>query len=184
MVDRLDRIVVIDLEATCWQGNPPAGQASEIIEIGLCLLDVATGQRSEKGSIVVRPEASSVSPYCTALTTLTQAEVDAGLSLAEACRILRDEYHGRHRLWASYGDYDRTKLQQQCQERDVEYPVGKGHLNVKTLFALVHNLRREVPLDKAMAMMGFPLEGWLHRGADDAWNIARILGAILQTARG
>jgi len=183
MVTKLDRVVVVDLEATCWGGKPPEGHPSEIIEIGLCLLDVSTGERSEKRSIVVRPEASSISPYCTALTTLTQEEVDTGLSLAEACRILRDEYLGRDRLWASYGDYDRNKLQQQCHERSIEYPFGKGHLNVKTLFALVHNLRREVSLDKAMAIMGFPLEGWHHRGSDDAWNIARLLGAILQRAR-
>ena len=31
---RLDQIVVIDVEATCWEGDPPAGQASEIIEEG------------------------------------------------------------------------------------------------------------------------------------------------------
>ena len=40
----LDKIIVIDLEATCWEGDPPPGQESEIIEIGLCILDVATGE--------------------------------------------------------------------------------------------------------------------------------------------
>jgi len=32
-------------------------------------------------------------------------------------------------------------------------------------------------------MMGWPLEGTLHRGSDDAWNIARLLGDILLKAR-
>ena len=183
MAKKLDRILVVDLEATCWQGDPPQGQASEIIEIGLCVLDVATGRRLDNPSIIVRPDASSVSAYCTRLTTLTQQEVEAGLSLDEACRILREQYRGQQRLWASYGDYDRWKLQQECQARGIEYPFGPGHLNVKTLFALVHHLPREVPLDEALALADLPLEGWHHRGSDDAWNIARLLASILEKAR-
>ena len=42
MARKLDQILVIDVEATCWEGNPPPGQTSEIIEIGLCVLDVPT----------------------------------------------------------------------------------------------------------------------------------------------
>ena len=34
MARKLDRILVVDIEATCWEGNPPPGQTSEIIEIG------------------------------------------------------------------------------------------------------------------------------------------------------
>ena len=59
MAKKLDQILVIDLEATCWLGDPPEGQESDIIEIGLCTLDVATGQRLDKASIVVRPERST-----------------------------------------------------------------------------------------------------------------------------
>src|SRR5262249_41432498 len=37
-----DPLLVVDLEATCWEGEPPAGEASDIIEIGVVLLAVAT----------------------------------------------------------------------------------------------------------------------------------------------
>ena len=33
-----NKIIIIDLEATCWEGIPPKGEVSEIIEIGICLL--------------------------------------------------------------------------------------------------------------------------------------------------
>ena len=183
MVKKLDQILVIDLEATCWEQGPPPGQESEIIEIGLCVLDVTTGRRLDNPSLLVRPERSTISAYCTELTTLTQDKLDAGLSLEEACRLLAQDYGARERLWASYGDYDRWMLQQQCQAREVEYPFGRGHLNVKTLFAVTQNLPREVPLDRAMSMLGFPLEGTHHRGGDDAWNIARILAHLFQGYR-
>ena len=183
MSRKLDQILVIDVEATCWPGDPPPGQVSEIIEIGLCMLDVATGQRGEKVSLLVRPRLSTVSPHCTALTTLTQDEVDAGLSLAEACHELETRYGSRDRIWASYGDYDRIQFRRNCDEARVDYPFGRTHLNVKTLLALAWGLDKEVRLDRAMAMRDWPLEGTHHRGADDAWNIARLLGDLLLRAR-
>jgi len=106
MARKLDRILVVDVESTCWEGNPPPGQMSEIIEIGLCVVDVAALERVERRSILVRPACSMVSAYCTQLTTLTQADVDAGIPLAEACRALTEEYQSGQRLFASFGDYD------------------------------------------------------------------------------
>ncbi len=183
MGKRLDQILVVDVESTCWEGNPPPGQESEIIEVGLCVLDVATLQRLENRSILVQPERSTVSVFCTALTTLTQADVEDALSLREACRILRQEYHARQRIWASYGDYDRRQFERNCQAQEIAYPFGPGHINVKSLFAVVHRLPREVGLDKSLEMIGLPLEGTHHRGGDDAWNIARILGELLHRGR-
>jgi inhibitor of KinA sporulation pathway (predicted exonuclease) len=180
---KLDQILVIDLEATCWEGDPPSGQESEIIEIGLCILDVSTGKRLDNPSILVRPTRSTISEYCTELTTLTQREIDDGISLSEACEILKNKYQSKKRLWASYGDYDRWQFKNDCQLHGIEYPFGSGHINVKSLFAVVYNLRREVGLDRAMKMLGFPLEGTHHRGGDDAWNIARIVGHLLLGAR-
>jgi inhibitor of KinA sporulation pathway (predicted exonuclease) len=183
MAEKLDQILVIDLESTCWYEDPPQGQDPEIIEIGLCVLDVATGRRLDNPSILVRPERSKVSEYCTILTTLTQEEVDAGISLREACHILQEKYHSKQRIWASYGNYDRKQFEHDCQVHGTDYPFGDGHINVKSLFALVHSLPHEVPLDEAMDMLGWPLEGTHHRGGDDAWNIARILGSLLLKAR-
>ena len=136
----LDQIIVIDLEATCWEGDPPPDQEREIIEIGLCLLDVRTGRRGEHTSIVVRPERSTVSAYCTELTTLTQEEVEGGISFAEACRLLRDTYRSRQGVWASFGDYDRQQFERQCRSQQVVYPFGPRHINVKTLASLIHRI--------------------------------------------
>jgi inhibitor of KinA sporulation pathway (predicted exonuclease) len=132
----------------------------------------------------VRPAHSTVGPYCTALTTLTQEEVEReGIALSEACALLREVYRSRTRPWASYGDYDRLQLERECRRKGVAYPFGSRHLNVKTLFALAHALPREVPLDEALRLRGFPLEGTHHRGLDDAWNIARLLSELLGTGR-
>lgn len=175
----LDQIIIIDLEATCWEGPPPVGQKSETIEIGICLLDVKSGARSAPESIIVRPERSTVSDYCRRLTTLTQADVDAGVPFETACAMLEDRFLSRQRTFASYGTYDRTQLSEQCEDAGIRYPFGPTHLNVKNLFALYHHLREEVSLASAFTHMGWRMEGTYHRGSDDAWNIARLLAALL-----
>lgn len=179
MKRRLDKILVVDLEATCWEGDPPAGESSEIIEIGLCVLDVSTGERTEPQGILVRPERSALSAYCQKLTTITPDMLADGLSFAEACALLVEKFDSGRRTWASYGDYDRIKLMQQCEDWGVPYPFGRSHINVKNLFALQQGLKEEVGLQKATAMLGLPFEGTIHRGVDDAWNIAAVLNKVL-----
>jgi hypothetical protein len=97
MSSLLDHILVVDVESTCWDGQPPPDQISEIVEIGLCVVDVATLARVERRSILVRPVRSTVSAFCTQLTTLTQADVDAGMPLAEGCQLLGQDYRSGFR---------------------------------------------------------------------------------------
>jgi inhibitor of KinA sporulation pathway (predicted exonuclease) len=184
MAKLLDRILVIDVESTCWApGEQPAGAESEIIEIGVAEVDVASAAVVGSASILVRPERSSVSRFCTELTTLTQEQVREGTSFQAACATLRKQYKSDLRAWASYGDYDRSQFERQCGAANVRYPFGKTHLNVKNLFALVHTLPREVGMSEALGRLGLSLEGTHHRGGDDAKNIARLLCELLKAAR-
>lgn len=183
MAKKLDHIIVVDLESTCWEGSPPTGETSEIIEIGVCPLELATGRRLAKRSILVKPTRSRVSEFCTRLTTLTPAQVDRGITFTEACEILRRDYQTRERLWASFGDYDRTMFQKQCEATGVPYPFGPRHLNLKTLFAIARGLPNEIGMSEALALLGVPLEGTHHRGDDDAWNIAGILATLVGRLR-
>jgi inhibitor of KinA sporulation pathway (predicted exonuclease) len=180
MPKKLDHILVIDLEATCWDGPPPAGETSEIIEIGICPLELSTGRRLGKRSILIKPTRSTVSDFCTRLTTLTADQLAGGITFTAACEILRREYHSRERVWASFGDYDRTMFQKQCEATGVPYPFGPRHLNVKTLFAVSRGLPHEIGMGEALDLMGVPLEGTHHRGGDDAWNIAGILATLVR----
>jgi inhibitor of KinA sporulation pathway (predicted exonuclease) len=176
-------ILVLDLEATCWQGPVPSGQQQEVIEIGVCLLDSDSGERSKRRGILVRPERSRVSPFCTALTTLTQDQVDAGIPFAEACDVLYSEYDSETGVWASWGDWDRNMLHRQCASFGVPYPLSERHINAKKLFAQVYRLRRPAGMAAALTAAGRELVGTHHRGEDDAWNIAELLGLALHRLR-
>lgn len=163
---------VVDVESTCWPAQPPRGQVSEIIEIGLTVVDVDARARIGRHRIVVRPRRSTVSAFCTELTGLTQPEVDAGVDFAEACRTVIDDYAGRDREWTSWGDYDRKQFIRQCT---TDYPFGARHINAKSLFATSLGLSRPVGMARALKIAKLPLEGRHHRGEDDAWNIAALV---------
>ncbi len=180
----LSQVLVVDVEATCWSGAPPEGQEPEIIEIGWCVLETPGRTIVRSGDILVRPQRSSVSAFCTELTTLTQETVDDGIGFADACGLLRDDVGAGQMMWASYGDYDRRQFRRQCSGWSVDYPFADSHLNIKVLFALMRGEPHAPGMAGALRALGLPLQGTHHRACDDAANIASILGALLLRGRG
>ncbi|MET9895600.1 3'-5' exonuclease [Streptomyces sp. NPDC006465] len=166
---------VVDVEATCWDGPPPPGAVSEIIEIGLTVVDLDKGVRVEKHRLLVRPARSTVSAFCTELTGLTQDEVAEGLDFAAACRELAARHRTGERPWASWGDYDRHQFTRQCAATTTPYPFGHRHTNAKAAFTTAYGLRKRPGMAQALRIAELPLEGRHHRGEDDAWNIAALI---------
>lgn len=177
-----DKIIIIDLEATCWENKEQSkGQVNEIIEIGICILDTRDGSISQNKGILVKPKRSTVSPFCTQLTTITQQMLDdEGVSFDEACQLIRTEYDSYQYTWASYGAYDINMMKSQCRIRGVDYPLSQDHINVKLLFSKVKGLKGKVGMAGALGILNIPLKGTHHRGVDDAYNIAKVLYWCLQ----
>ncbi|WP_394773515.1 exonuclease domain-containing protein [Flavobacterium sp.] len=175
-----DKIIIIDLEATCWQSTIPEGQENEIIEIGLAVLNAQTGEITQNQGILIKPQRSSVSPFCTELTTITQDLLDKnGISFEKAIEKLVDEYQPDLYTWVSYGQYDINMIKKQCKSFGIQYPMGDQHINVKTLVAEKLNLQKPTGMNGALHLLNIPLEGTHHRGIDDAKNIAKILNWCL-----
>jgi inhibitor of KinA sporulation pathway (predicted exonuclease) len=175
-----NKIIILDLEATCWKDTAPEGQVSEIIEIGVCILDVPSGLISQSKGILIKPKLSAVSLFCTQLTTITQDMLDnKGISLNEACTFLQEEYNADQYTWASYGAYDLKMMQSQCRIHNIKFPLSQNHINVKTLFAEKKGLKRNTGMSGALQILSISLEGTHHRGIDDAKNIAKILNWCL-----
>lgn len=176
---------VIDVEATCWEpkNSQPRDEVSEIIEIGISVVDLTHLSILTNESILVKPQASKVSKFCTQLTTLTQEQVDRGVTYKQACEILQNEYDSRNRTFVSWGDYDRRMFQDSAKFFGVKYPFGPRHHNLKNSFAMLYGLQRELGLDAALAHIGLPLEGTHHRGNWDALNIAKIFISVVKQFR-
>ncbi len=198
----LDQLVVVDLEATCWETELETKQnTSEIIEIGVCFYNIDSGRAWKVScpkcqgvagndclicqstgfvtSIIVKPEVSKISDFCTNLTSITPELIKKyGLDFASACNRLRKFYGPKNRIWASWGDYDRRMFSDHCKQRGVDYPFSATHWNVKSIHGVMKKLKREVGLGKAIEMADLEFEGKAHRGGDDAYNTARVIAEL------
>lgn len=183
MARDLKIINIVDIESTCWEKpeDKPLGQENEIIEIGIVALDLTTLTIIDRDSILIKPQFSTVSPFCTQLTTITQELLDQqGVSLKEGLDLLKSKYKPQLRTWASYGDYDREEFKKNCERIGEEYIWGKTHLNIKNLLALHKGLKHEIGMAEACKLLGIPMTGTYHRGLSDAENIAKIFSRIIR----
>lgn len=174
-------ILVIDVEATCWDDgrvdNHPS-RRNEIIEIGIAEIGLKSKKIERTESIIVKPNTSTISPFCTKLTTLTPEFVEEkGVSYWAALDILDNKYKAYQQIFASWGDYDRKAFERNCAWCETSYPFGNMHLNVKALFLAKYGYTGGQ--QKCGNDLGIKMEGTAHRGIDDAVNIAKILLKLL-----
>ena len=175
---KLDKLFIIDLEASCWakRSDKPPNEHQEIIEIGICIFDTTSWKPTSKHQIVVRPTESTITQFCTDLTGWTQEKLEkSGIPFAGACEKLTSVYNSNRYPWASYGDFDRIAFERECNRKNVKYPFCSTHINLKTIFALHKKMSKGVGMKRALEMSGLELEGRHHSGMDDAWNIGRLL---------
>lgn len=178
----LSKIVVIDVEATCWEERAEQQRkGQEIIEVGVCLLDAKTGTVNSAESFLVRPSRLDISPFCQQLTGISAEQIEGkGRPLQEVCLQLAEEYRLADRVWASFGDFDRNLFEQECAAKRVAYPFSAQHLNIRVLASLkLRSRRRVASIPAALQAFGATFEGREHCGRDDAVNAARVLASVL-----
>lgn len=174
-------VIVIDLEATCWDtAEEKAVNTSEIIEIGICVLNVLTGEITKPAGLIIKPRQSKISPFCEELTTITQAMVDEGMSFVDALAILRADYGVGNRMMAGYGNYDKTMLTRQCFNYGVKPMFGPTYINISAMATLKLKANKRVGLKGALERWGLTFKGTQHRGVDDAVQAARVLWEIIK----
>lgn len=177
----MDYINVIDFESTCWKGNPPEGEQQEIIEFGITQFAVRqkSGARSE--GVLITPQYSRVSQFCTELTTLTQEELDKqGYHFLDALAYLEREFKLSKRPWCSWGDHDRRAMARNCKLYNVRNPLEDvPHFNLKVLFSIKHSITKGIGMSAALKIAGIEPDGVHHRGVDDSRNIAKLLRHVL-----
>ena len=177
---KYNKLVVVDIEATCWADNARRDE-SEIIEVGIAELWLRE-MTIERASYPVKPDNFDISPFCTQLTGWTAEALQDAKPLAEVARLIAEKHNLRNKVWASWGNYDRTQFRKECGSKGIQYPFSQDHINLKTQFALRRHLKKGVGIKGALRMLGLTFEGRLHNGGDDAYNAARV-GALLYSPR-
>ena len=171
-------ILVIDLEATCDEGDGFPAEHMEIIEIG-AVWATAEGKVLDTFQSLVRPVVRpQLTPFCRELVGIDQAEVDAAdLFPVVAARLssFAQLHQASQMTWGSWGQFDANQLARDCDRHGTPHPLhGFDHVNLKRRFAKARKIK-EVGMARALQMVGLALDGTHHRGLDDARNIAKLL---------
>jgi 3'-5' exoribonuclease 1 len=106
------RLVVVDVEATCWKKGVFSRQ-KETIEIGAVLLrlDRARSQWREFQTFVRPKRLPRLSSFCRELTGIRQEEVDAAPTFPEALRLFLDWLQPWEQvILATWSHYDLWQL--------------------------------------------------------------------------
>jgi 3'-5' exoribonuclease 1 len=167
--------LILDVEATCWEGESWRERGSEVIEIGAVAADGAAE------AFWIRPVHEPIlSEFCTRLTSITQAMVDGAPLFLEtlAAFVAWVETHAGKPVgdvrWGSWGFYDLNILVANCATHGVPLPLRpEHHVNVKLEVLPLLGLKKGTVAD-ALVALGIPFEGTHHRGIDDARMIRRI----------
>ena len=184
-ISEAKHVLAVDFEATCDEDRTKIPRhESEIIEFGACRVDMTTGEKFE-WTTFVKPEIHpTLSEFCTKLTSITQEQVDGGVSFKTACELLDIELAcdiGIESLvWVSWGQYDFNQHKLDCERAGITSPLtGITHYNLKEVEAAIAG-RRQIGLDGAVAEHKLTWHGTHHRGVDDAVNVANILLKLLK----
>lgn len=173
------KIIVVDLELTCWSDKPVGfDRLSEIIEIGAVRLDLSTGQILDSWQSLVRPvQHPNLSDYCQELTGITQADLKGKPRFREAYAHFVNFCGGKHlSILAGWGT-DNMSLEHACHstQTNLRHPVA--YWNVSHMYSARHNAH-STSLTKALKHMNLPFEGQPHRALPDAMNTARLLARL------
>jgi 3'-5' exoribonuclease 1 len=173
------RIVVLDVEATCWKKGV-FSRKKETIEIGAVLLELDPAQSTwPEFQTFVRPlRLPRLSTFCRELTGITQENVDAAPTFPEALRLFLEWSPPSERVvLATWSHYDVWQLDLDLEAHGLP-KLAFPFLDVKKLAARIVGSRsfedtvRELAPD-AVAMPH-------HRAIADARRTARILYRLLR----
>lgn len=194
-----DVLGCLDFECTCensWD------YVHEIIEVPVVLVDAASGDVLDAFHAYVKPtENATLSAFCTDLTGIAQATVDAAKTLPEVLADL-DAWLREKGLVGDGADatfalatdgWDLAHfLDNECARKGLAKPGAylDSWVDVSQAFALRRRAKdrangrkkgrssRRVNLPSMLRHHRLPLEGRLHSGIDDATNLARVVGAL------
>jgi inhibitor of KinA sporulation pathway (predicted exonuclease) len=173
----MHRLVIVDLEATCWDRSENRNfREMEIIEIGAVLIDLdKAGIISEFDEFVKPVNNPILSNFCRKLTTIRQEDVDrADIFPVVWNRFLNWMETPEDVLMSSWGKYDYYQFKLDCGLHKINYPFENRQINLKDLLYKKIG-RRRFGLSFALKKLGLMFEGTRHRGLDDARNIWEIL---------
>ena len=180
ILNKYTNYLIVDLEATCCDQNSIPRTEMETIEIGAVMVEADGLTVIDEFTTFIKPvRHPQLTAFCTDLTSITQADVDAAPLYPEAVNTFKQWlYQYQDFVFCSWGDYDKKQLTQDSLFHREPFPIGAEHVNIKVLFSQTQGFKKRFGMDGALKRAGLALDGTHHRGIDDARNMARLMPYI------
>lgn len=182
MTFNCDKIIIFDLETTCWEGREFAYRWREIISLGACILDIKSLQIIEKFHMICKPEKSEISDYCTKITGITKEQAENGVDFEFMCKSIIEKFNTKSYPCAAWGQ-DSDKLYYDCRSKECKYPFSNETINISLLYSVVFGKPYNNGLERSLAELGMKFEGEKHDPYWDSYNAARILKYLMEKSR-
>lgn len=179
-MSKYNRILCIDVEMTCWEGAPPPGEVSEMIALGIVDLRTDDLEIKRAQQFLIRPQFSTVSPFCSILTGITPKEAEAAPPLAEVLATVRKSFGQGD--WCAWGRDDEM-IRDSCGRAGVAFPFPGLFHDVSAQVRLLLGLTYRPGLDEALARLNLDFEGPAHDALADARNLARLYMEVARRLR-
>ncbi|XP_025416670.1 3'-5' exoribonuclease 1 [Sipha flava] len=185
--------VIIDIEATCTENNPP-DYKFEIIEFPAVLVDAKKRKIVDHFQVFVKPTINpKLSEFCIKLTGITQDQIDKADPF-HICLKRFTEWLEKHELGTKHrfsivtdGPFDMARfLYGQCIMSGIPYPnFATKWINIRKIFRSFYftkQVKHSVlcNLNAMLTFLGMEFEGNPHSGLDDSFNISRICLRLLE----
>lgn len=180
---KIELILIVDLEATCWEDKVDGTdrrqsvEDMEVIEFGCVICDAERSVVDSK-SYFVKPQLHpKLSEFCSKLISIKQSDVDSAPLYPEVVKKLND-WLAQYALsgWASWGNYDKNQLYAELSRHGVAPTfLDLPHVNIKKRWSKGKKAFRNAGPKVALESHGLEFEGCYHRAIHDALNIARLL---------
>jgi inhibitor of KinA sporulation pathway (predicted exonuclease) len=173
------RVVVVDVEATCWKKGI-FSRKKETIEIGAVLLrlDRAASKWPEFQTFVRPLRLPRLSSFCRELTGITQENVDAAPAFPEALRLFLEWSQPLERVvLAAWSHYDVWQLDLDLEAHGLP-KLAFPFLDVKKLAARIIGGKSFAETARELAPES--IDPPRHRAIADARRTARILYSLLR----
>ncbi|KAK5899011.1 hypothetical protein CesoFtcFv8_008532 [Champsocephalus esox] len=188
-------LIVIDFESTCWKEKTNYGQ--EIIEFPAVLLNTSTGEIESEFHTYVQPqERPLLSEFCTELTGIKQAQVEAGIPL-QICLSRFNRWLQKVQVekglvfpnrqekssapspsqkpcaFVTWSDWDLgVCLQYECKRKQLHKPdVLNSWIDLRGTYRMFYD-KKPKGLNGALQDLGIQFSGREHSGLDDSRNTA------------
>jgi inhibitor of KinA sporulation pathway (predicted exonuclease) len=182
-----DYFLVLDFECTCEVDDNT--WHNEIIEFPVVVVDAADLQVVAEFHSYVKPTINTtLTPFCTNLTGITQATVDAAPTLPTVVARFEEWYANTIPsdatcVFATDTPTDMAVFMYRMEHRrkGIDFPeIFFTFVDIRATFHHYFKPSRKLKIPGMLKEMKMTFQGSQHSGIDDARNIARLLIAMIQ----